>query len=523
MTKVPADPPWDYVIVGAGSAGCVLANRLSADERNSVLLLEAGPSDRYPWIHIPIGYAKTMFHPVYNWCFKTEPDPGMNGREIYWPRGRTLGGSSAINGLIYIRGQREDYDHWAALGNSGWDFEACLPWFRRLEHNVRGANPWHGADGPLWASDIDAKHELIEALIEAGGELGIPANDDFNGATQEGIGYYQLTTRHGLRCSTATAYLRPARTRRNLRVETEAHATRILFDGRKASGVVYRQAGRDVKVTARREVVLAAGALQSPQLLQLSGVGPPALLQEFGIPVVHGLAGVGENLQDHLQARVIFRCTKPITTNDILIRAGALWRWASEFAVARRGPMAVGINQGGIFARTDPALTRPDVQFHVATLSSDMAGSKVHAFSGFTMSVCQLQPESRGHVRLKSPDPLAAPAMQPNYLSTEKDRATLVAGIRLARALAATRALSPYVAGEYRPGPEATSDDALLEFAKNTRERSSIRPARARWGRRRMRSRWSIAISQCTASPGSASSIAASCRRWFRATPMRRS
>jgi len=468
MTKAVADPPWDYVIIGAGSAGCVLANRLSADGRNSVLLLEAGPPDRYPWIHIPIGYAKTMFHPVYNWCFKTEPDPGMNGREIYWPRGRTLGGSSAINGLIYIRGQREDYDGWAALGNSGWSYDDVLPFFRKLEHNVRGESPWHGADGPLWASDIGAKHELIEALIGAGEELGIPENDDFNGATQEGIGYYQLTTRHGLRCSTATAYLRPARARPNLRVDTEAHATRILFDGRKATGVVYRQAGRDVSVTARREVILSAGALQSPQLLQLSGIGPPALLQGFGIPVVHGLAGVGENLQDHLQARVIFRCTKPITTNDILSSPWRKLAMGLEFAVARRGPMAVGINQGGIFARTDSALTRPDVQFHVATLSSDMAGSKVHEFSGFTMSVCQLQPESRGHVRLKSPDPLAAPAMQPNYLSTEKDRATLVAGIRLARALAATRALSPYVAGEYRPGPEAKSDDALLEFAKNT-------------------------------------------------------
>ena len=468
MTKAVADPPWDYVIIGAGSAGCVLANRLSADGRNSVLLLEAGPPDRYPWIHIPIGYAKTMFHPVYNWCFKTEPDPGMNGREIYWPRGRTLGGSSAINGLIYIRGQREDYDGWAALGNSGWSYDDVLPFFRKLEHNVRGESPWHGADGPLWASDIGEKHELIEALIGAGEELGIPENDDFNGATQEGIGYYQLTTRHGLRCSTATAYLRPARARPNLRVDTEAHATRILFDGRKATGVVYRQAGRDVSVTARREVILSAGALQSPQLLQLSGIGPPTLLQGFGIPVVHGLAGVGENLQDHLQARVIFRCTKPITTNDILSSPWRKLAMGLEFAVARRGPMAVGINQGGIFARTDSALTRPDVQFHVATLSSDMAGSKVHEFSGFTMSVCQLQPESRGHVRLKSPDPLAAPAMQPNYLSTEKDRATLVAGIRLARALAATRALSPYVAGEYRPGPEAKSDDALLEFAKNT-------------------------------------------------------
>jgi choline dehydrogenase len=459
---------FDFVVIGAGSAGCVLADRLSADGRHTVLLLEAGPSDRYPWIHVPIGYAKTMFHPVYNWCFSTEPEPGMNGRQIYWPRGRTLGGSSSINGLIYVRGQREDYDHWASLGNPGWSYRDVLPHFRRLEHNVRGANEWHGVDGPLWASDIGAKHELVEAMIAACGELGIPRNDDFNGATQEGAGYYQLTTRRGIRCSTAAAYLRPARHRANLAVHTGAQATRIDFDGRRARGVVYRRRGDEHSVAARREVILAAGALQSPQLLQLSGIGPPALLRHFGIPVVHAIAGVGENLQDHLQARVIFRCTKPITTNDTL---KSWWRTLAmgiRYAATRTGPMAVGINQGGIFARTDPALARPDVQFHLATLSSDMAGSPVHAFPGFTMSVCQLQPESRGFVRLKSPDPMAAPAMQPNYLSTARDRVTLVAGIRLARRLVATGALAPYVAGEYRPGPAASTDDDLLEFARNT-------------------------------------------------------
>ena len=467
MRKVTSTT-WDYVIVGAGSAGCVLANRLSANGRFTVLLLEAGPPDRYPWIHVPIGYAKTMFHPVYNWCFKTEPEAGMNGREIYWPRGRTLGGSSAINGLIYVRGQREDYDHWAALGNPGWDYQSVLPYFRKLEHNVRGASEWHGTDGPLWASDIGAKHELIEAVIAAGGEIGIPRNDDFNGATQEGVGYYQLTTRRGFRCSTATAYLRPARRRGNLRIETHAYATRVTFEGRKASGIVYRQAGREIIAAARREVILAAGALQSPQLLQLSGIGPAAVLQRFGIPVAHPLPGVGENLQDHLQARVIFQCTKPITTNDILNSWPRTLAMGAQYVFARSGPMAVGINQGGIFARTDTALQRPDVQFHIATLSSDMAGSPVHKFSGFTMSVCQLQPESRGHVRLKSPDPLAAPAMQPNYLSTHRDRATLIAGMRLARKLAHTSALAPYISGEYRPGPTVVSDEDLLEFAKNT-------------------------------------------------------
>ena len=459
---------FDYVVVGAGSAGCVLANRLSADGRHSVLLLEAGPPDRYPWIHVPIGYAKTMFHPVLNWRFYTEPEPTMNGRKIYWPRGRTLGGSSAINGLIYIRGQREDYDHWAALGNPGWSYADVLPWFRALEHNVRGASEFHGAAGPLWASDIVEPHPLVEAFIVGAQELGIPRNDDFNGATQEGAGYYQLTTRHGLRCSTAVAYLRPARSRANLDVRTDAHATRVRFDGRRARGVAYRQGGRDIDVAARREVILCAGALQSPQLLQLSGVGPPDLLQRFGIPVVHPLPGVGENLQDHLQARVIFRCTQPITTNDVLRTWSGKLRMGLDFLFRRRGPMAVGINQGGLFARALPGSARPDVQFHFATLSSDMAGSPVHTFSGFTMSVCQLRPESRGTVHLATPDPMAAPAMQPCYLSAAHDRATLLAGLRLARRLAATNAMAPLVAGEYRPGPDAQDDDALLEFARDT-------------------------------------------------------
>jgi choline dehydrogenase len=464
---VPA-ASFDYIVVGAGSAGCVLANRLSADGRRSVLLLEAGPRDTYPWIHVPIGYAKTMFHPVLNWGFHTEPEPTMNGRRIYWPRGRTLGGSSAINGLISIRGQREDYDAWAAQGSPGWAYADVLPWFRKLEHNVRGASEFHGADGPLWASDIGVPHPLIEAMIAGAKELGIPRNDDFNGSRQEGAGYYQLTTHRGRRCSTAVAYLKPARARANLRVETDAQVTRVLFADRRATGVTYRRAGTECAAAARLEVILAAGALQSPQLLQLSGIGPPALLQSFGIPVVHALEGVGGNLQDHLQARVIFRCTQPVTTNDLLRTWHGKLRIGLEYVLKRSGPMAVGINQGGIFARAMPESTRPDVQFHFATLSSDMAGSPVHAFSGFTMSVCQLRPTSRGTVRIRSTDALEAPAMQPNYLSTPQDRIALVAAIRLARRLAATNAMRPYVASEYRPGGDAVTDDDLLEFARNT-------------------------------------------------------
>jgi len=458
----------DYVIVGAGSAGCVLANRLSADGRHSVLLLEAGPPDTYPWIHVPIGYAKTMFNPAVNWCFETEPESGMNGRRIYWPRGKTLGGSSSINGLISIRGQREDYDRWAAAGNPGWSYADVLPYFRRLEHSIDGDPTYHGLDGPLWCSPIRRRHELIDAVIAAGLELGIPRNDDFNGAAQEGVGYYHLNTRRGRRCSTAVAYLRPARGRSNLRVETNARALRLTFEGRRATGVRFRQGDADHTATARREVLLCAGALQSPQLLQLSGVGPRFLLDAFGIRVVHELPGVGENLQDHLQVRVIFQCTKSITTNDDLASWWRMLRMGLDYVVTRGGPMAIGINQGGIFARVNGSAATPELQFHVATLSSDMAGSPTHRFSGFTFSVCQLRPESRGFVRVKSADPLAAPAMQPNYLSTENDRRTLVAGIRLARAFAASRALSPYVKAEYRPGIEAQSDADLLEFAKNT-------------------------------------------------------
>ena len=459
---------YDYVIVGAGSAGCVLANRLTADGRHSVLLLEAGPADTYPWIHVPIGYAKTMFNPRVNWCFETEPEPGMNGRRIYWPRGKTLGGSSSINGLICIRGQREDYDRWAAAGNSGWSYADVLPYFRRLEHSIDGDPAYHGRDGPLWCSPIPRKHELIEAIIAAGNELGIPRNDDFNGSSQEGVGYYHLNTRRGWRCSTAVAYLRPARGRPNLTIQTEARALGVTFQGRRATGVRFRQRDFEQTATARREVLLCAGALQSPQLLQLSGVGPRGLLEDLGIRVIHDLSGVGENLQDHLQARVIFQCTKPITTNDDLASWWRTLRMGLDYVFTRGGPMGIGINQGGVFARVNGDAVTPEIQFHVATLSSDMAGSPTHRFSGFTFSVCQLRPESRGFVRIKSVDPLAAPAMQPNYLSTDHDRRMLIAGIRLARALAATRALSPYVKAEYRPGAIAQSDADLLEFAKNT-------------------------------------------------------
>jgi choline dehydrogenase len=457
----------DYVIVGAGSAGCVLANRLSANGRHRVLLLEAGPRDRSLWIHLPIGYGKTMFHPVYNWGFYTDPEPNMSGRRIYWPRGRGLGGSSSINGLIYVRGQPEDYDGWEALGNPGWGWRDVLPYFLRLEDNARGASELHGVGGPQACSDIGAPHELMEAIVRAASELGIPRNDDFNGARQEGAGYYQLFTRNGWRCSSATAYLRPAQRRPNLRVKTDAHVTRILFEGTRAAGVRYRQRGVDREVRAAREVIVSAGSVQSPQLLQLSGVGPAELLEPFGIAVVKDLPGVGENLQDHLQLRVMYKCTKPITTNDDLASWARSVKIGLQWLVARTGPLAIGINQGGLFARVLPGSRTPDVQFHFATLSAELAGAKPHPWPGFTMSVCQLRPESRGRVRIRSTDPFEPPSMQPNYLAAEQDRRCAVAGMRLARALAATAALQPYVAEEYRPGAPAHTDDELLDFARS--------------------------------------------------------
>ena len=458
---------FDYVVVGAGSAGCVLANRLSAGGRYSVCLLEAGPADRYLWIHIPIGYGKTMFHPVYNWGFHTEPDPNMNNRRLYWPRGRTLGGSSSINGLIYVRGQQEDYDRWAALGNRGWSWNDCLPYFRRLEHNELGAGPTRGVDGPLWASTIRQPHALVDAFIAASNRLGVRTVDDFNTGDQEGVGYYQLTTRHGWRCSTAVAYLKPARHRANLHVETHALASRIRFDGTRATGVRFLQHGEMREVSARREVILTAGALQSPQLLQLSGVGPAALLREHGIPVVADRAGVGENLQDHLQVRLIYEVTKPITTNDLMHSWTGRARMGLEWALFRSGPLAVGINQGGMFCRAlpDEAQT-PDIQFHFSTLSADSAGGEVHAFPGCTYSICQLRPESRGTVRIGSTDMRDAPSIVPNYLATDLDRRTTVAGVRFARRVAATQPMAALMKREVRPGADAQTDDELLHFCR---------------------------------------------------------
>ncbi|TXN21548.1 GMC family oxidoreductase N-terminal domain-containing protein [Methylobacterium sp. WL9] len=459
---------FDFIIVGGGTAGCVLANRLSEGSRYRVLMLEAGPRDRSPWIHLPIGYGKTMFHKTLNWGFFTEPEPTMKDRRIYWPRGRTLGGSSSINGLIFVRGQSDDYDHWSALGNAGWAWKDVLPYFIRSEHNTKGAGPAHGGDGPLWCSDITHRHQLIEAIIAGAGELGVPRTEDFNGGDQEGVGYYQLFTRKGWRCSSAVAYLRPAEDRPNLRVETGAQATGLMLDGARAVGVRYRQNGRTHEVRAAREVVLAAGALQSPQLLMLSGIGPEAELRRHGIEIAHDLPGVGENLQDHLQIRLMYRVAKPITTNDDLNSLTGKVRIGLQWLLTRSGPLAVGINQGGLFTRVMPGPGTPDVQFHFATLSADMAGGAPHPWSGCTFSVCQLRPESRGTVTLRNADPFEAPVMRANYLATETDRRCTVAGMKFARRLAGTAPLRDLLTEEIEPGQGTEGDEALLDFARGS-------------------------------------------------------
>lgn len=458
---------FDFIVVGAGSAGCVLANRLSEDGRYKVALLEAGPKDRNFWIHLPIGYGKTMWDSRINWKLQTEPEPNMDGRQIYWPRGKVLGGSSSINGLIVIRGQAEDYEQWRDLGNRGWGYSDVLPYFIKLENNADlGESQFHGTLGPLKVSSINARHELVEAIISAANRLGIPRTEDFNGASQEGAGYYQLTTHNGWRSSSAVAYLRPAENRANLTVLTETAAQRIRFDGRRATGVYVKANGQERLLTARRGVVLSAGAIHSPHLLMLSGIGPSEQLRRHGVPVLQAMPGVGGNLQDHLQIRMIFRCTKPITTNDQLNSLFGRMKIGMQWAFSRTGPLAIGINQGGLFTSVLPESRTPDVQFHIGTLSADMAGGKVHPFPGFTMSVCQLRPESRGDIRLASSDPAQAPKIFANYLATETDRRCAVAGMRLTRRLVATEPLASYVEREEVPGSGETDDELLASARK---------------------------------------------------------
>jgi choline dehydrogenase len=461
-----ADPEFDYIVVGAGSAGCVLANRLTADGKTSVLLLEAGPKDSNIWIHVPLGYGRLFKEKAVNWMYQTEPEPGLDGRTIFQPRGKVLGGSSSINGLLYVRGQHEDYDRWRQRGNTGWGFDDVLPYFKKAEDQARGADALHGTGGPLPVSDMIVSDPLSKAFVAAAVENGIPYNPDFNGVSQEGAGFFQTTTRRGRRASTAVAYLRPVRGRANLRIATAALAQKILFEGRRATGVEYRQGTELRRARARREVLVSSGAYNSPQLLQLSGVGPAELLQKHGIGVVLDARGVGNDLQDHMQVRIVMRCSQRITLNDVVNHPIRRTLAGVRYAAFRKGWLTIAAGTAGAFFKTRPHLATPDIQIHFLPFSTDKMGEKLHAFSGFTASVCQLRPESRGSLRIKSTDPTVPPEIRINYLATETDRATVVEGLKILRRILHAPALKPYVVDEVDPGPKVSSDEELLSFCR---------------------------------------------------------
>src|SRR5262245_40054143 len=468
MTATSATDTFDYIIVGAGSAGCVLANRLTASGRHRVLLLEAGGPDRNIWIHIPLGYGKLFSNAKVNWLYSTEPEPELDNRRIVQPRGKVLGGSSSINGLLYIRGQHEDFDHWRQLGNTGWSFDDVLPYFRRAEDQERGEDSLHGVGGPLAVSNVSEPHPLCEAFLTAVEQAGYPRNDDFNGPTQEGAGHYQLTARNGRRCSRAVGYLRPARRRHHLVVTANALTRRILFAGRRAIGVEYLEGGVTRTAYAAGEVIVAGGAFNSPQLLQLSGLGPAALLQSLGIAVVADMPGVGADLQDHLQVRMQYRCTEPITMNDVINSRRQRLAAGLRYVLARKGLLTIGAGYAGGFFRTDRSLATPDVQINLLIFSADTVGAALHPFPGFIAAVCQLRPESRGHVRIRSADPRQPPAIQPRYLSAPHDRDVMTRGMKLLRHIMDQPAIRRYIALEHAPGVNCTSDADLLKFARAT-------------------------------------------------------
>jgi choline dehydrogenase len=459
---------FDYVIVGAGSAGCVLANRLSEDPRATVLLLEAGGKDDYFWIHIPIGYLYCMGNPRTDWGMRTEAEPGLNGRALAYPRGKVLGGCSAINGMIYMRGQARDYDQWRQLGNVGWGWDDVLPYFKRSEDRriaaADGAEA-HGQGGPWRVERQRLSWEILDAFREAAAEVGIPKTDDFNRGNNEGCGYFEVNQRRGLRWSTAKAFLRPAMARPNLKVLTGAHARRLVFLERRATGVELWLDGEDATATAAKEVVLASGAVASPQLLELSGIGRPEVLRACDIPVRHALPGVGENLQDHLQVRAAFKVRNTRTLNERASSVLGKLGMGLEYLLFQRGPLSMAPSQLGAFVKSDPALDTPNLQYHVQPLSLDAFGQPLHPFPAFTASVCNLRPESRGTIHIAAPDPKVQPAIRPNYLSAPADRQVAAEALRLTRQICAAKALQRFAPEEFKPGTHIETNEDLARAA----------------------------------------------------------
>ena len=456
---------FDYIIVGAGTAGCALANRLSADPKTQVLLLEAGGSDNYIWTKIPVGYLYCMGNPRTDWGFKTAPADGLNGRSLNYPRGRVLGGCSSINGMIYMRGQAADYDHWRQLGNRNWGWNDVVPYFKRSEDHYAGADDMHGEGGEWRVEEQRLSWEILDKFRAACIAAGIPATDDFNRGNNEGVGYFQVNQKRGWRWSSSTAFLRPARRRKNLTILTGATAEQIMMTGRKVTGLRFHHHNRPVLAQCAAEVILCSGAVGTPQLLQLSGIGQPELLQQQGITVHHALNGVGQNLQDHLQIRTIYKVRNVRTLNDFAHTLTGKMRIGLEYLLKQSGPMSMAPSQLGAFVKSDDAVATPDLQYHVQPLSLPAFGEPLHSFSAFTASVCNLRPQSRGRVEITSADPFAKPKIAPNYLSAEADRLVAAKAIRLTRKIVSQTPLAEHVIDEFLPGADIQSDEELAAKA----------------------------------------------------------